>query len=83
MSVVKPDGKGRRGGSREGSGRRQQWYRLPPEASDVLDELRYLRAMGGEEWGEPLSRDAMLEVALAAYYRAARSGQRRGATKSR
>ncbi len=82
MNAAQPDGKSRRGGSREGSGRRQQWYKLPPEASDMLDELRYLRAMANEEWGEPPSRDAMLELALTAYHRAVRAERRRGAARS-
>jgi hypothetical protein len=76
MGTAMPGGKGRRGGSREGSGRRQQWYRLTPEACDMLDELRFLRAMNDQGWGEALSREAMLELALTAYHRAARSQRR-------
>jgi hypothetical protein len=82
MNAAEPQKNRRRGGKREGSGRRQQWYKLPPEASDVLDELRYLRAMASEEWGEPVSRDAMLQIALTAYHRALRSERVRGTMRS-
>jgi len=72
MGVVKQDETGRRGGSREGSGRRQQWYKLPPEAADMLDELRYLQAIEEAEWGDAASREALLQVALTAYHQAVR-----------
>jgi hypothetical protein len=45
----------------------------------MLDELRYLRAMEHEPWGQLLSREAILEVAVTAYHHAMRSERRRSA----
>lgn len=58
-----------RGGMREGSGRKQQWYKLSAEVADALDAMARHQQYGHGRYAtlDHSSRERLLETLVATY----------------